>query len=303
MKIILTGANGWIGRTILNELQKKFSPTNFNDKVIAFGSKNGLIKSTFYSINDEIDIPIIPLEKAAEVISKNEKLNIIHTAFLTQDKLSIYGTKEFIRINSNITQTILNLLNNSRHSRIVCFSSGAAKYYDNKVISSGIKSNIYGYLKKEEEKIIEKNANEYLILRVYGLTGKYIRDHRKFALGDFLNSASNGKIIKISSKRSIIRGYVNATDISKLAIKWLHDKKTFTSERIDALNVTTDIVNLARLISIKYSLPDPEFNIDKTLEEDNYTANKDRFVYLLKSYNIKPKNLDEQINDTYESFK
>mgnify|MGYP001500822999 CR=1 FL=1 len=171
------------------------------------------------------------------------------------------------------------------------------------MISSNLKSNIYGYLKNEEEKIVEENANEYLILRVYGLTGKYIRDSSKFALGDFLNSARRGKKIKISSKRSIIRGYVNATDISQLAIKWLDYTDKYTRERIDALNETTSLVELSRLISKKYNLPDPEFNIDETLEEDNYTANKDRFVQILKSYNIKPKNLDEQINDTYKSFK
>ena len=49
--IVLTGANGWVGRNFLNELQKIIPREEFNQKVKAFGSKKSEIFSSHYKSN------------------------------------------------------------------------------------------------------------------------------------------------------------------------------------------------------------------------------------------------------------
>lgn len=58
---LVTGATGWMGRSVLHELQKLIPPNCFNDRVFAFGSKSGTVYSTAYENNSKISIPIYSL--------------------------------------------------------------------------------------------------------------------------------------------------------------------------------------------------------------------------------------------------
>ena len=78
---------GWVGKNFLHELQKRITPQEFNDKVFAFGSKPGLIKSTAYISSMEIDIPIYPLSAINNMFKNEPYLNVIHTAFLRKEKI------------------------------------------------------------------------------------------------------------------------------------------------------------------------------------------------------------------------
>ena len=198
MKYLVTGATGWVGKSILHELQRNIPPEKFNKKVISFASKEGFIESTFFK--NKISIPIYNLTDINSFAKKEEKLNLIHTAFLTKDRIEQYGLDEFIKINNSITKNICNFLKEFKVNKVILISSGAASKFDCKKSKEKENSDKYGYLKKSEENKIISYCETYLILRIYALTGRFIRDPINFAIGDFLTKAKKNEPIKISSR-------------------------------------------------------------------------------------------------------
>lgn len=296
---VLTGATGWVGRNFLHVLQKIFPPESFNKKVLAFGSKFTEIYSTAY-LGRQIKIPIYPLELMNEILKNEYDLKIIHTAFLTREKIQYYGIENYIKINKKITSTVEDLLDSSRNSKIVIISSGAAKLFDNNDLNKKKLIEVpYEYLKYEEEEILSTKSNS-LVLRIFALSGRFIKDPNLFAVGNFLKSASMGKSIIIKSRNNVIRSYGFASDIANLALCWLNDKKIkkLSSNKINAASLTLNLIELANCITNIYSLPKVNENVDFKLEENNYSCKTNEFLDLLKSYHIKPTELDLQIKET-----
>ena len=296
---VLTGATGWVGRNFLHVLQKIFPPESFNQNVLAFGSKRTEINSTAY-LEKQIKIPIYPLELMKEILKNQSDLKIIHTAFLTREKIQHYGIENYIKINKKITSTVEKLLDSSRNSKIVIISSGAAKLFDkydhnkNKLIEFP-----YEYLKYEEEEILSANSNS-LILRIFALSGRFIKDPNLFAIGNFLLKAKSGKSIIIESTKNVIRSYGFASDIANLAICWLNDKNKnkLLVHKINAASLTLNLIELAECITKIYSLPKVNENVDFKLEENNYSCSTNEFLDLLSYYNIESTELSMQIKET-----
>ena len=177
----------------------------FNEKVLAFGSKSCHIYSSAYK--KKILIPIHPLSEIKNLLDKKRNFFIIHCAFLTREKISHYGINNYIEINKQILKNIEYALNICDTKKSVLISSGAAdSIAKNKRINIDINKDPYGVLKFEEEQIFQRLSN-CLIMRIYGLTGKFIRDPNIFAFGNFLLSAKNKEPIVIKSKREVIRSY------------------------------------------------------------------------------------------------
>ena len=86
-KIYITGATGWVGKTIMHELQGVIPENEFNRVVIAFGSHNRMIESTNYGKGKNIKIPIRALTSLRDEPS-NQNILLIHGAFLTKDKIN-----------------------------------------------------------------------------------------------------------------------------------------------------------------------------------------------------------------------
>lgn len=296
MKYLVTGATGWVGQSILHELQRNIPSKEFNKKVISFASKEGFLESTFYK--NKILVPIYNLSDIKSFAKKDEKLNLIHTAFLTKDRIKEYGLNEFIKINQLITKNICDFLKEFKVYKVILISSGAASTFDYKKSKEEVNFNIYGHLKKLEENKIIAHCDNFLILRIYALTGRFIRDPLNFAIGDFLINAIKNEPIKISSSNKVIRSYVNASDLSKLCYKWINQELITSNLIINAISETIDLIKLATIITEMYNLKPINCNIDKNLRANNYSASNKDFLKLINKFKIKPKNIYEQIKDT-----
>jgi hypothetical protein len=66
---------------------------------------------------------------------------------------------------------------------------------------------LYGHLKLEEERILMSIAPT-LVLRIYALSGRYMRDPRRYALGDFIYQALHEGPVVVKSQSRVVRGYV-----------------------------------------------------------------------------------------------
>ena len=141
-------------------------------------------------------------------------------------------------------------------------------------------------------------------MRIFALSGRFIKDPNLFAFGNFLLNAKCNKSIIIKSKNNVIRSYGFASDIAKLGINWLYDdnKTKLSGLRINAASITMNLTELATYITKMYSLPKFQQNIDFKLEENNYSCDTTNFINLLKNYDIEPKTLTSQIRETMKDI-
>ena len=295
---VITGGSGWVGKNFLFELSKILSYEEFKKNLFVFGSKDRIIKLRDNKNKKTINIPVKKLSLINEVLKEREKINLVHTAFLTREKVNKFGIKKYIKTNTDITNHVVDFLKIKKESKAVIISSGAATIFEQKNKSQRIiEKDPYGFLKLEEEKKISKIVPS-LTLRIYGLTGKFIRDPNLFALGNFLINAKNKSHLKIISKYHVIRSYGCASDIAKLGIKWL--SREAKTELLNAATDTISIYELARKITNLYNLNPIESDIDENLSKDDYSCETYVFKNYLKTFGIKITNIEKQIQETFE---
>ena len=77
------------------ELSKCLSYEEFKKNLYVFGSKDGIIKLRDNKNEKTITIPVKKLALINEVLKKKDKINLIHTAFLTKEKVNKLGIKKY----------------------------------------------------------------------------------------------------------------------------------------------------------------------------------------------------------------
>tara|TARA_Y100001968_G_scaffold247123_1_gene231525 strand:+ start:1839 stop:2783 length:945 start_codon:yes stop_codon:yes gene_type:complete len=304
--IVVTGATGWVGRNMLHILQKKISHKKFNSNVIALANKENIIQSTGYSKENIIEIKVENLRVFPQLCKDTNKIFLIHSAFLTRNYIKNMNLNEYIYTNKYITKTICDGLMLCKDHKVVEISSGAASAFDNSYQKSNNKNLLikdpYAYLKKAEEVEISKYGNS-LILRIYALSGAYVRNPLIYALGSFLLKAIKGESFRIDAIRPVYRSYGHAQNISELACSWMLSNDSSINRIINTVSHTTDLISLAKLITDHFHLPEAKHKIDFNKNPDSYISSEDEFLNLLKIYDIKTKSFKEQVLDTANYLK
>ena len=304
--IVVTGATGWVGRNILEALQNEISYDKFNSNVVALASKEQILFSTGYEQKNKISIKVDDLKTFPDLCKNTSNILLIHAAFLTKNYITSDNIYNYIDTNKLITSIICEGLSHCQDCKVVEISSGAASAFDDSYCEFKDQDEIlkdpYGYLKKSEEIKISKIANT-LILRIYALSGKYVRNTSIYALSSFLSKAIKGKSFKIDSNKSIYRSYGHANNIAELACKWLISNDKGLDYPLSTVSHTTSLVNLAKIIEDEFNLPKLTNEIDFSEGADIYISSADQFINLLNTYNIRVKSFKEQIIDTANYLK
>lgn len=297
--IVVTGATGWVGRSFLDSLQQRISSSQFNSRVLAFGSKPSTIYSSAYPQEQEIEIPVFPLDHLPGLVA-GKSIFLVHSAFVTKDRFLAYGLRDFVRINQAITGIVCEAISRASSARVVEISSGAALVsLQRNEDSLASAKDPYGFLKLQEESLVSSLA-ETQVFRIFALSGRFIRNPQAFALGDFLLNALMGSVIKIQAKSPVVRGYVNASDVARCALGWL-----FSGDAVfppcAAVNEIVSLSSLARQISHMYDLP-PAKIPDFDGSPFSYSHSPLDFTAMCLNYDFSPMPLHEQIIDTADGI-
>ena len=283
--IIITGVTGWLGKTAINHLIEKYKTIDFENNVMVFASKNGIL-----NIKNR-KIKVYDFNFLNEIKYKIKITHIFHTAFLTKEKIEEIGLHNYKKINMGIINTIEGLLDLNPKARIVLSSSGAAlPFFEDK---SNSEDDLYGYLKYIEELKLSKK-NDALTLRIFALTGYFIRSPRVFALSEFIFSALNTKIIKIKAEGLVFRSYASAEEIVELSWKWLlSDNKGYA---INAASDNLDLLKIANIIKAILGDIYISHQIKENKIESCYIDRTNQFNERLANAGIIRKSIEENIN-------
>jgi nucleoside-diphosphate-sugar epimerase len=289
--LLLTGASGWFGRTALYEYEQEHGPEALRRDVITFASRERWVD--FDSPHGPVKAR--PLEAITEV---NNPAGLLHLAFLTRDKLEVLGWERYVTTNRAITAKLAEVLKAWPAMPVVSTSSGAAAALDGQ--PPDLEGNPYATLKQEEEALLESESatRMAMVFRVYAASGRFMTRPEKFALGDFLLQALRGEAITLQSRRDVLRSYVHAGTLMRLAWRLLQARPPLNYYRVDACQHTTTLRELALTVSERFTLPPPRHEVDQALPPDRYTADDRPFVNLLARMRIMPWNLAEQIEET-----
>lgn len=300
--LVITGATGWVGRTAAHELQRLLSPDQFLSRVRLFASRTGSILSSGYTDVAPFLIPVFPLKDLADLASLEPLNAVLHTAFLTRDRVAQVGQDDYVATNRWITAQVASALTAAPNARAVVISSGAAAFHDH---DSGrdLVADPYGVLKWEEEQMLSSLLPASLVLRLYALSGQFIREPSRFALGDFLLKAMHKESIRLDSANPVLRSYANAGDIAAFAWRWLLNGNVKNSNKVlAATSFTTNLFDLASLITRLYDLPPMQSNMDPAAAPNSYTADSDQFIAAMHDHDLLPMSMEQQVIDTFNGL-
>jgi nucleoside-diphosphate-sugar epimerase len=291
LKVVVTGANGWLGRSSiwsLSQLENIESIIPVTRKSIEIIIENKTYSSIEYSdikhINGKID-------------------GYIHLPFVTRDKVKDLDLSNYVQQNTEIIEQAKQNLELHKPNWIISVSSGAVyKNGNNKTLEleNNLELNPYGYMKHLEEKTILETAKKinanYVIGRLWGATGSDIQNYIPYAIGDFISSALSGNKITVKSTSDIKRNFVDSRQFMTILIKEAISGSNLT---IDSFGTEITIRELAQKVCEQFPgsqvLLPPNYEPDKS---DNYIPLSQDFLQLFEKWGIHSKTIEEQIRDT-----
>jgi nucleoside-diphosphate-sugar epimerase len=289
--VVVTGASGWLGRSAVSVLSGEFN----NYRVIALSRNNSPYKSTgdiIYMTYDDFSS------------DNNEITGLVHTAFITKNYIEEIGPLEYVNQNSKIHNWLLNFIKIKDPKWTVAISSGATKQYLDKVEANLpiLNSDLYGKMKLGEERtLLGSDIPNVAVGRLWAASGRYMQNHKIYALGQFIEAAIHGKNIKIVSRDPVYRRYIDAEDFMKVLLMTALDSKRTL---FDSGGVLTTIENLAqevaKIFNGKYnSKIKIEYDTKKiSIENANYFANSEKFQELQSKFKIQDRSITDQIERT-----
>lgn len=237
-QILITGASGWLGRETIAKLQPVLL-NDFAQQVTLAGSREATItvNGMVHSIKNLRDLKA---EKPWDIV--------IHLAFLTQDKVKLFGVAEYSQLNRQLSMFVYNLCRESNSKFILVASSGAA---DPEVLSnySDPAKKLYGELKRESEDLFMKlhleNGRTVEICRIWSITGAHIQEPQKYAIGNFISQAKSGGVIEIESSKLVTRAYIDGGQLMEVLLLNLLNGK---SEILNSGGFAVSLQELAKLV-------------------------------------------------------
>jgi hypothetical protein len=211
---------------------------------------------------------------------------ILHYAFLTQDKISVLGSEEYVRVNLQINQIATQLAQANPRAIQLAVSSGAVTQKSDNSVNL---MNLYARLKLDfEERIIDDRT---LVLRLWNTSGHHLGTNFNYALSEFISNAKRNLDIHIRS--NVKRTYICAQQIIDAATSYLIDGGNGV---VNSGGVETNLGNLAQQVveingssskvSISLDLPDPKTHYISPVTE------------IPKKYFPNQLNLDYQVKNT-----
>lgn len=293
VRIAITGATGWIGRSFLDLLSAKEAFAG-GVRLALFASR----KTEFESISGR---KWETQELEVGSIKDFDPDYLIHLAFKTSDYSSQMAEEQYVLENHQIINKVRSVIEESNIKKILFTSSGIQE------ISNFSKRNlIYRDLKNIESNMIidicDKKNIDYVNLRIWSTTGNYLDKVSYFAFSEFILKALKSEDICIKSKNIINRTFIDSGDIAKIGVYALmHSDHNFlqcsNSDHIDLVQLAIKIVKVLDSKSKIY------YDLAENPSTEDYFPQKTTLPDFLLESNLNILSLNEQIIKTASYLK
>lgn len=211
MKILITGAMGFIGRTLIEALQNK------NIDLYGIDIKENSLSSNAlnFSVLDMRD-----KKKLSSYLAKNQFDGIVHLAAISRVKDAENDKENCINTNYYGTKFLIEAVAQSK--TWVIFGSSREVYGEQKQFpvaesADKIPLNVYGFYKLEGERLIKKHIKNHIILRFSNVYGNAY-DIQDRVIPNFMNKIANNQPIIIEGGEQII-DFTHISDTVKAIVK------------------------------------------------------------------------------------
>lgn len=193
-------------------------------KILITGAKGFIGKNLTFQLNEVGGFSLIPFTKEDSLKSLQEKINqsdaIIHLAGVNRPK----NESEFNKINVGLTEFICKELKASNKKIPILLSSSTQAKLDNE----------YGRSKYLAEKILEKLSlemdNPAGIYQLPGVFGRWCKPNYNSVVATFCHNIAKDIPIRIDDPNSMLR-LVYIDDVTSEIIKWLKSNLTGFTKR------------------------------------------------------------------------
>ena len=292
-RIVVVGARGWIGRTLLELLDEALGPA-IAERVVCFGSSRQVIE-----LSSGRSVVQSPLEELAWLEQRPTVL--FHLAFLTMDKVRLMSAEAFCEANRTISRQVIEALDPIGADRLFLASSGAAAFADDPEAAADVR--LYGGLKREDEHAFARWAEDgqgtrrAAICRIYSVSGPFINKHATYALADLILRAQRGEPVLVQSPRAVWRSYIAVSELIALALAVLLTERYVPVMRFDSGGEPVELGELARRIAAQTGAEAGPREITQD-QENRYCGDHRAWLTLLDRHGLEHADLDRQIADT-----
>lgn len=284
-KILVLGASGWFGQTLLNLLNLlKLQGLDRNNQVLAIAGKTPGYHAWCYDL----------VKKFAPTI-------VLNFAFLTANKIKHLGLEQYITINKELTNRFLQALDLPSVHLGLTVSSGAA--VTEHLGEIDLATNPYGYLKKTEEQLALhriSNTKSVIITRAYSVSGPYLNNPDLYAFSNMINQAISKKHIEIKSKNLVYRRYISIKDLLMVSIK---NGLNGNSGIIEGGGNLIELLDLAQII---VNVIDKNITINRAEFFNNsphvYASDNESWLKACNDILYEPDSIEQQIHDVYNFY-
>ena len=293
-RILVSGASGWLGKNLI-ELILDLNDGEIPESVLLTATSSRTIE---LSHNRKVEV----VKWDREAIQEFAPTTFINLAFLTRDRLLTVPVDQYIQTNLSIIDNAIWALSLPSINLVLSTSSGVASAISN---VDDFQIDPYGKLKKYEELVLSEKADELkkklLILRVWTVSGKYIKPGDLLIIQSIISAALANKDFEISSKSLTYRTYIHTYEMFGLALVGLLNGKTGI---INSGGIKVEIADLAQRI---FTLLNAKARVIQVLERkestEQYVSTSPELNEVAVKFSISIMDLDSQILNTAESIR
>jgi UDP-glucuronate decarboxylase len=293
-RLVIVGARGWIGRTLLDLLDEALEGDVLAERVVAFGSGQADIELPSGRVVSQQ-----PLAKLADL--PRQPTLLFHLAFLTKDKVAGMAEGDYIAANRALSGQVLASLDQIGVEQVFVASSGAAAFAADPAAAHDLR--LYGALKQEDEErfaawaMVEPDTRRAIVTRIYAVSGPHINKHDTYALANFILSALRGETIEVLAPIPVYRGYVAVRDLLSLVLGQMHAAEGEAVIRFATGGTVLELGDLARRVAGLLPCAVERRPISGP-GENRYVGDDDTWRALLARQGLEPLELDTQIIET-----
>lgn len=277
MKVVVTGASGWMARELISGMLAA-STDKFQILPVARSSSEIFLDSS-------LNYTTVPW-KLDEIATWAPEV-VVHSAFITRDRMHDYTTSEYELDCRRLTERALNIVKLPSVRSVLLLTSGAAL----------VDADSYSLQKRHEEARFQRECNwlgrDLLLARLWSVSGRFCTKPEIFAFSDFVTQAIDFGRIQVRSTGPVWRKYVDAQEYLLVCLNALLSGRC---GEISSTGTLVELHDLARMVGDHFNAT-VEFEHRSWVNgpQDSYYSNSPRMEIEASQMDERFKTLDEQI--------